>query len=334
MIKCISDVNLVDFKEWESFVDRHPYGTIFQTPIFFKAIESTKLYQCIPMFIFRDNKLIGILLAILQKEHSGIMGMFSSRAIVIGGPIIENNDQEVAFILLNYFINALNKKAIYSQFRNLFNAEVYFNAFKSNGYNFENHLNFIIDLRKKTEVLWSEVHPKRRNEIKRSKKEGVSFEEISGENAITDTYPILNEIYKKIKLPLPSRNYFIVVYNTLGSKIFKVFVARYDDIIIGAMYTLCFKQTIYDWYAGSYRSFYNKYPNDLLPWEIFLWGKENGYWFFDFGGAGKPEIPYGVRDYKEKFGGERVNYGRYEKVHRPILIIFSRIGLQLWKRLR
>ena len=36
-----------------------------------------------------------------------------------------------------------------------------------------------------------------------------------------------------------------------------------------------------------------------------------------FGGAGKPDKPYGVRDYKLKFGGQLVNWGRFEKVHKP-----------------
>ena len=46
--------------------------------------------------------------------------------------------------------------------------------------------------------------------------------------------------------------------------------------------------------------------------------KNAGKTIFDFGGAGKPVVHYGVRDYKMKFGGKLVNYGRLTLVHNPI----------------
>ena len=84
----------------------------------------------------------------------------------------------------------------------------------------------------------------------------------------------------------------------------------------------------------NYPEYYNKYPNDLIPWEVFLWGKEHGFELFDFGGAGKPNKPYSVRDYKLKFGGELVNYGRFEKVHKPLLMEMGKTGLKIWQKLK
>ena len=46
-------------------------------------------------------------------------------------------------------------------------------------------------------------------------------------------------------------------------------------------------------------------------------GHQNIFQIFDFDGAGKPDIPYCVRDYKKKFGGKLVNYGRYTLVLNP-----------------
>ena len=100
------------------------------------------------------------------------------------------------------------------------------------------------------------------------------------------------------------------------------------------MIILCHKDRIYDWYAGSYREFYKYCPNDIITWEVLLWGKANGFKIFDFGGAGKPEIPYGVRDYKMKFGGELVQFGRYIKVHRKLLMALAKFGLKLYKKFK
>jgi lipid II:glycine glycyltransferase (peptidoglycan interpeptide bridge formation enzyme) len=76
------------------------------------------------------------------------------------------------------------------------------------------------------------------------------------------------------------------------------------------------------------------HPNDLIPWDVFLWGKENGFTRFDFGGAGKPDVPYGVREYKKKFGGKMVSYGRYEKINKPNLMKIAKTGFQIMQWLK
>jgi hypothetical protein len=54
-----------------------------------------------------------------------------------------------------------------------------------------------------------------------------------------------------------------------------------------------------------------------LRWRELVWGEEHGYAICDSGGAGWPDKPYGVRDFKVKFGGELVSFGRYRKVYAP-----------------
>jgi lipid II:glycine glycyltransferase (peptidoglycan interpeptide bridge formation enzyme) len=58
-------------------------------------------------------------------------------------------------------------------------------------------------------------------------------------------------------------------------------------------------------------------------WHILKWGAENHYCIYDFGGAGKPGEHYGVRDFKAKFGGELVCYGRNTWVSMPALLALS-----------
>lgn len=71
-----------------------------------------------------------------------------------------------------------------------------------------------------------------------------------------------------------------------------------------------YKDVVYAWYAGSNAEYFNKRPNDFLMWNVLLWSKEKGYKLFDFGGAGKPNIPYGVREYKLKYGGQKISSER------------------------
>jgi hypothetical protein len=53
---------------------------------------------------------------------------------------------------------------------------------------------------------------------------------------------------------------------------------------------------------------------------------------FDFGGGGRADEEYGVRDFKAKFGGELVNYGRNVCVHGPVRLALSRAGYRLTRR--
>ena len=48
---------------------------------------------------------------------------------------------------------------------------------------------------------------------------------------------------------------------------------------------------------------------------------------------GKPNQHYGVRDYKLKFGGKLVNFGRYEIVHKKHLFKIGKIGYYLFKKI-
>jgi lipid II:glycine glycyltransferase (peptidoglycan interpeptide bridge formation enzyme) len=94
-----------------------------------------------------------------------------------------------------------------------------------------------------------------------------------------------------------------------------------------------YKDVIYGWYGGMDRA-YSKYtPNELLMWHILSWGMENGYRVYDFGGAGKPDEEYGVRDFKAKFGGELVCFGRNTCIHAPFRLRLSQFGYNVYRRL-
>ena len=60
--------------------------------------------------------------------------------------------------------------------------------------------------------------------------------------------------------------------------------------------------------------------------------KEAGCKTFDFGGAGRPDEVYRVRDFKAKFGGDLVNYGRNVCVHAPFRLGVSRAGYGLMRK--
>lgn len=168
-----------------------------------------------------------------------------------------------------------------------------------------------------------------------AEKEGCTVVLNKNPEALTECYAILTEVYQRAKLPLPNYSHFDAIWQHTTDQIgLRLFTAMWEGQIIGCVLCLACGDTLYDYYAGAYSRYYSKYPNDLLPWAVIMWGKENGFSWFDFGGAGKPGVPYGVRDYKKKFGGSFVNHGRYEKNHYPALLAVANQLFTLWRAVK
>ena len=209
--------------------------------------------------------------------------------------------------------------------------------FRNLGYIYEDHLDIIFDLSQGEDKLWDAIHPTRRKQINRSIKRGTIVKIVKNlsQEEFGECYSILKQVYRKARIPLKDENYLVNAFIIFGPLSYiNAILAICNNRIIGFRFFLTYKEIIYDWYAGSDPIHKDKYVNDLLPWEVMKWGKANGFLKFDFGGAGNPKNPYGVRDYKLKFGGELVNNGRMVKIHRPILMAIGRLGFKVLQVLK
>ena len=48
-------------------------------------------------------------------------------------------------------------------------------------------------------------------------------------------------------------------------------------------------------------------------------------------GAGVPDVPYGVRDFKSEFGGTMVEHGRFLNVCKPWLYRIGKLAIKVLK---
>ncbi|NBB22966.1 GNAT family N-acetyltransferase [Runella sp. CRIBMP] len=320
----------------EKFVKSHPNANYFQSILFFFTCRYSKSVTPVYYVAYDENYAVtGVMLAFRQAQYQIFpLNFLSARSIIWGGPLVQHNDLEVYKGLYQIYQKE-QSFAIYTQVRNLSDQSAFLTVMRDSNFTYEEHLNIIVDLEKTEEQLWAEVHSKRRNEIRRAQKEGTTVELSNTPDTIAKCYLILKTVYQRAKLPLPSIDHFEALFqNSTQEEGLRIFVAKYEDKIIGCMLCLAYGTTLLDYYAGAYQENYDKYPNDLLPWEVFRWAKQNGFTRFDFGGAGKPGVPYGVREYKKKFGGEMVNYGRFEKAHFPMLYGLVIRVFNLWRVLK
>jgi lipid II:glycine glycyltransferase (peptidoglycan interpeptide bridge formation enzyme) len=324
-------------EDLDNFVYNHPHGNIFQTPEMAEVYKRTKNYE--PLTLAAINTKNGEMLAILQtaviKEMSGILGSFSARSIIQGGLLFieDENGVKALKVLMEHYDKIAQKKALYTQIRTMWDTSNISSFLNRMGYEYEERLNFLIDLTIPTDLLWRQLFKSRRNGINRAKRRGVTIEEVTDKCLIPIVYNHLQETYKNAKLPLADISLFQNVFNILVQKnMAKFFLARHEDKYIGAIVVLIYNGVVYDWYAGASLGYLQLCPNDILPWHVMEWGSNNGYHTFDFGGAGNPNEEYGVREFKRQFGGEMVNFGRYMKIHSHIKMRIAEKGFDVYRR--
>mgnify|MGYP006280293911 CR=1 FL=1 len=328
------DLKANNIKEWSSFVNAHPEGNIFQTPEIVRVYCSTKYYTPVAYFAYENNELVGVLVGVIQKEYNGILGFLSSRCIVMGGPLSKHNNSEIINGLLKHFNNNIKSKVIYSQIRNLFDITSREKTFENNGFRYEAHLDIKINLNDDPDNYWLTLKSKLRQKIRKSIKSNLHFEFIESKEDLYQGYIILREVYSNAKLPIPDYSLFLSAFEILREENKAAFFkAEQNGVIIGVRFVLNYKNLIYDWYAGSKKEYYKYNPNEFLPYKVITWGMDNPlYSMFDFGGAGNPNKPYGVRDHKLKFSDNLIELGRFEKIHHRFIYIIIKIVFKFWRK--
>jgi len=203
------------------------------------------------------------------------------------------------------------------------------------GFVYEKHLNYLIDLNCSTEELLQGIGSRTRKHIRRGLRKGnVSVEQVTDRSKLTVWYDLIRMTYRSAGIPLMDRSLFEAAYDILQPKgMIKFWLAQIGTEYVAASAELLFKDVIYGWYGGVNRDYAKEMPGEMLMWRILEWGAMNGYKTYDFGGAGKPGEEYGVRDFKAKFGGQLVCFGRNTKIHSPHLLRWSEWGYDIYQKI-
>ncbi len=317
----------------KSFIESVPESNYFQSLAFYHLTLGAPGFQPVLIIAQKNNEIVGSLLGVIQSNGSGIKSWMSRRLIVWGGPLTSESldNQEVCSKLLEALKSYGNGKAIYIEFRNMADPSNHQAIFEENGFIYRDHLNYLVRTDELAAVK-KRVSKSRFRQIKTSLKNGASIVEAATEQEVIAFYAILEDLYKtKVKKPIPSQDLFLEFWK---SKDTKFFLVKKEDEVIGGIVCPIHKNTIYEWYVcGKDGEHKGIFPSVLATWAPIEWAIENGLEYFDFMGAGSPEADYGVRTFKERFGGEQVCYGRYQYVLNRPLFEFGKVGLKIYQKI-
>lgn len=322
---------------WDDFVASHPEGTVFQSPDMYELYDKTSRMKPVLVGIAEQGtgKLAGILLGVIIRELNGPTGYFSARTVVYGGPLIDpaaENREEILDLLLNGLINKVKNQAIFIQFRNFNCMEDNKAVFLENGFHLRDRLNLLVDT-SSIESVKKSMSGSRYRQVKKGFSQGAEIIEPENIGQVRELYDILFDLYRhKVKKPLPSRDFFENFYIlSKEGRLGIIRLVRYEGRIIGGIVSpVSPGRTIYEWYVcGLDQEYRTVYPSVLATWAAIDYAIKNNIPCFDFMGVGLPDRKYGVREFKMRFGGETVNYGRYARINNKAVYAVSEIAYNL-----
>ena len=329
-------VRQLDERSWREFVDQHPQGNVFHTPEMFHVFARAEgHYPTLWAAVGNGGHVLALMLPVQITLLNGLMRRFTTRAVVYGSVLCAPGaeGQDALAKLLYTYKRKVKGGALFTELRNLSDGSVIQPALQDNGFGHEGHLNFLIDLERPTEELWSSIDSNVRTNVRKARRKGVVVEEVTSLEKVPAAYAVLASVYERIQVPLAPLSLFEAAFEILHPQgMIKLFKACVEDACIGIAVRLLYKDVIYAWYAGTIREYAKYKANDLLNWHVLEWGAQNGFRCFDFGGAGKPDQDYGPRRFKAKFNGTLVNYGRNICVHHPLRLRFSEWGYEVYRR--
>lgn len=316
-------INLLSDRErlqpkWDEFVQQHPKGSVFHSSQMVHVFESAKGHTPLPLAAVNDSgEILSMLVAVRVQTLPNVFGAVSSRSIWYAEPLCYDTPESIDSLceLIEEHDRIFRRRVLFAEIRPLQSSGPERIALERCGYNYLDHLNFLLDTTRPKDALWKGMRDTVRKSVRKCEQSGFSFRHLDTPDSVDLLYRFLQDTYGHADVPLADRSLFEAAYKILKPQNMVEFVAVYDGekpLAVDVM--LVFKEQVFMWYGGSLRMS-GLSPVAQLQWREIEWSSEHGIELYDFGGAGWPNIPYGVRDFKAKFGGDLVCYGRYRKVY-------------------
>ena len=315
-------VNQLDIDTWRDFVLSHPAGNVFQTPEMFEVYSQTSGYKPFLWAVVNNNEILALHTPVSITLKGGLLHYLTTRNVSFGSVLVKEDEtgRRALSNLLQFYNQNVSNAPLFTELRNFSDLNYFQDIFIENGFNYEGYWNYILDLNRNEYDILQSFNKSARQSIRAAIRKGeLIVKEIQTRELIPLFYELVEKTYRHAKIPLADISLFESAFDILVPKNMARFSICYaNGVPAAATVDLQYKNVIYGWYNGMDRSLRSYNPNEFLMWDLIKFGAENGYSIFDFGGGGKVNEESGVRDFKLKFRGELIEYGRNICVHAPL----------------
>lgn len=334
-MKLISSVDEINRNDWFRLVNESDTASFFQTPECFEFFQSLSFLEPFIVGYEVDNTLRAVVAGYLIAEDSLLKRRISKRAIIHGGPLLDKDftPDELNLLLVELRKYLDKQDIIYAEIRNYNDFSKYKKTFEDAGFKYYQHYNFHVKLIDKNTNLQMLSKTKRR-QLNLAGSNDVSWELSNEKDDLIQFYAILSKLYKhQLSLPLFPFEFFEKILTQAWCLFF---VVKKNGKLIGG--NLCVKLNdliLYEWFVcGQDRVVDNTFPSLMATWAVIEYGTTNSFKLFDMMGAGSPQTNSGVRNFKSKFGGELVEYGRFRYTRYPLVFALVKTLLKSYQYFR
>ncbi len=309
---------------WAAFVEEHPRATIFHTPEMVDVFTATPRHEPFVLAAHDERgRVIALVVAVRVSTLPGPTGPFAARSILYAEPLARDTAQarDALRSVVHRLDERMRRRTLFSEVRMIYPATQALNdALVEAGYEYEPHLNLLVDLRRSPDERWGDLKRQCRQNIRRAQENGVEIVHTTSTSDVDRIYALMVRTFEHARVPLADRRLFVAAFDRLApmDRIRGVIV-RHRGRDVAASVFLLFRDRMYHWYQGVER-IPRVHVAEAGIWDAMNWGHEHGFAVYDWGGAGDPRKPYGPRVFKTKFGGEQVEFGRYRREYSRVRV--------------
>ncbi len=323
-----------DHEDWDRYVRQHPKGAVFHAAGMVRAFAETRGVEPYARAAIDSNGTIVALLVSCYVKTLEVLAPVSSRAVQYAEPLCDPTPTGLAALseLIRSHDEFMRTRALLCEVRTICEPGLEKDALLSNGYEHRDYVNYVIDLRCGADELWKSLDKRLRQKIRGSFRKGVVLRDDNTPEGIARLYGLLQASYRRARIPLPDATLFVNSLACLPQGCVRVRTAYLDQEPVASVISLVFGNRVFSWYGGTVR-IRGLSPFACIVWDDIKWSCENGYRYYDFGGAGWPDVDYGPRRFKAHFGGDEVRYGRYTLTYSNVRLKLAEIGFRISRRI-
>ena len=300
-----------DFSKWLSLYNAWEKSEPFAHPAYCKLFCDDKTNaKCAVLISSQGTVMYPFLLRDIKKEAYAEFVLNEVKDIITpygygGQYIISCFDQEKLIELFNAQLK------LWAQSEHVVCEVIKFHLFKEDILPYSGDIssplsNIVVDLLTKRDELWLNFDHKVRKNVKKAQRSNLKF--VADNNGkYLDQF--LDIYYQTMDRKSAKENYYFntAFFKTIIEEMpdnFHFFHVFSDDKIISTELCMVSKQNIYSYLGGTLSEYFELRPNDLLKYEIILWGMENKKERFVLGGGYQDDD--GIFKYKRAFAPEGI----------------------------
>lgn len=323
-----------DHEDWDDYVARHPNGTIFHTRGMIRVFAAA---EHVTPLAYAAVDATGDIAALLVSCHVKTLRGFeslASRAVHYAEPLCDATPQGVAALewLLQQHDRQMRARALLCEVRVVSEVGHARFALEQRGYEWRDYINYVVDLERSPDELWSGLNKNLRQKIRGTLRRQVELSDDNSLAGVARMYKLLQSSYRRARVPLLGRELFEATLTHLPSESVRIRTAYLEGRPIASIISLLYANRLFSWYGGTLR-LPGLSPFACLVWDDMQWGRRNGYGLYDFGGAGWPHEDYGPRRFKASFGGQEVRYGRFLLTYSTLRLRLAELAYGMSRRL-